>query len=133
MCGQGNPGSDLPANARLMGQLPQAELAELYRAADVFVLPSEGEGFPLAVQEALASGLPVITSDNAAIRETLGEDTALLVEREPGAVRAAIRALLNDPARCAATRRSRAQAGRGRLRLGSHDGALPGSVPRRAP
>ena len=102
VCGQGNPGSDLPSNARLMGQLPQAELAELYRAADVFVLPSEGEGFPLAVQEALASGLPVITSDNAAIRETLGEDTALLVEREPGAVRAAIRALLDDPARRAA-------------------------------
>ncbi len=116
VCGRGTPPDDLPPDARLLGQLPQAALAELYRAADVFVLPSEGEGFPLAVQEALASGLPVIISDTPANREFLGEDAAVFAERTPGAVRAAICALLDDPARRAAL----GEAGR-RLALAAFD------------
>ncbi len=47
-------------------------MAALYRASDLLVLPSTGEGFPLVVQEALASGLPVVCS-----QETLGADPAM--------------------------------------------------------
>jgi glycosyltransferase involved in cell wall biosynthesis len=57
------------ANVRVFSDLAGAGLAELYRAADVFVLPSQGEGFPLVVQEALACGLPVVCGD-----ETTGAD-----------------------------------------------------------
>lgn len=41
-------------------------LADLYRAADLLILPSRGEGFPLVVQEAFACGTPALVSDEAA-------------------------------------------------------------------
>jgi glycosyltransferase-like protein len=47
----------------LLGTVSDAELAALYRAADVFAFPSIKEGFGLAALEALASGLPVVASD----------------------------------------------------------------------
>jgi phosphatidylinositol alpha-1,6-mannosyltransferase len=55
-----------PEPARVFDSLGHAALAELYRAADLLVLPSQGEGFPLVVQEAFACGLPALVSDSTA-------------------------------------------------------------------
>lgn len=52
-------GWGLPNVARFEG-LAGESLAHLYRAADLLILPSVGEGFPLVIQEALACGLPVV-------------------------------------------------------------------------
>jgi glycosyltransferase involved in cell wall biosynthesis len=48
----------------VLDSLGHADLAELYRAADLLVLPSQGEGFPLVIQEAFACGLPALVSDS---------------------------------------------------------------------
>jgi glycosyltransferase involved in cell wall biosynthesis len=53
-------------NVRVFTGLRGSTLASLYRASDVLLLPSAGEGFPLVVQEALACGLPVICGADTA-------------------------------------------------------------------
>lgn len=57
---------------RFMG-LPYDELVHLYHGADIFVLPSEYEGFGLPVLEALLAGVPVVTSRKASLPEVGGE------------------------------------------------------------
>jgi glycosyltransferase involved in cell wall biosynthesis len=78
-------------NVFVRSGLDQASLAPLYRASDVFVLPSTGEGFPLVLQEALSCGLPSVCG-----AETAQADTRLAGLVRPVAVNAA------DPAATAA-------------------------------
>lgn len=63
LAGPGRPAEPLPAGVTHLGPLTRAQLVDLYRAAAVFVLPSEGETFPLAAQEAMACGTPVVLSN----------------------------------------------------------------------
>lgn len=57
------------ANVRVFEDLPRERLAELYRACDALVLPSVGEGYPLVIQEALASDLPVLCGKESAVAD----------------------------------------------------------------
>lgn len=66
---------------RFLGRLHDEEVRKLYQRADVFVLPTvSGEGYGLALAEALASGLPVISTDDGGARELVtGGGTGLQV------------------------------------------------------
>ena len=74
-----------------VGEMDQDALARCYDGADVFVLPTRFEGYGMVVAEALARGLPVISTSTGAIGELVG-DTAGIVVR-PGDVTALAAAL----------------------------------------
>ena len=92
-------GWNLP-NVRLLGTLKPAEIGELFRAADMMLLPSVGEGYPLVIQEAMACGLPVICgvdsahADPAATRWLQGVEVVL---GDPEGTARRISALLDRP------------------------------------
>lgn len=82
-----------------LGAREQPELAELIRACDVFAFPAVGEVFTLVMQEAMASGLPVVTTDDEAYADSIVSGHVVLCPRTAESFKAAILGLLADPDR----------------------------------
>ncbi|MFC0266481.1 glycosyltransferase family 4 protein [Kushneria aurantia] len=85
----------LEARISLHGALPFEQLEAFWQAADVFVLPSFYEGYGMVVSEALAHGLPVVTTHGGALADTLPAGAGLQIA--PGdseALREALASLL---------------------------------------
>ncbi|MEK7520884.1 MAG: glycosyltransferase family 4 protein [Patescibacteria group bacterium] len=57
--------------ARFLGWVPNSELAGYYSLADVFIMPSEEEGFPRVLLEAMAFGVPFVAFDAGSAREII--------------------------------------------------------------
>jgi len=79
--------------------LSHDRMADVYRAADVLVVPSRSESFGLVAVEAQACGVPVVAArvGGLAYAVTDGESGFLVEEWDPGAYADAIRAILTDP------------------------------------
>lgn len=99
----------------LMGECDDVELERIWHAADVYVAASRHEGFGMAIAEAIARGIPVVTTSAGAVQEWLSRDAAVIVP--PGdacALRTALGVLLAEPER-RDTLRDGALAARSRL------------------
>lgn len=78
--------------------IPNAELADVYRAADVFVQMSIHESSAMTIFEALASGLPVVTTPNSGSLVRDGIDGFIVAPRDSRALAERLRQLAGDPA-----------------------------------
>ena len=81
----------------LRGIVPRSQIAEEFRWADVFLLPSLCEGSATAVYEALAAGLPVITTENTGSVVRDGIEGFIVPVCDPEAIATAVRALADNP------------------------------------
>jgi glycosyltransferase involved in cell wall biosynthesis len=87
------------SNVRLLGNVSDEDLPDIYRAADVFVLPTRtGEGFGLVLLEAFASGVPGIATRGGGQEEIIhdGKDGLLVPPSDPHALASAIVRLEQD-------------------------------------
>lgn len=81
------------------GSIPHEAVIGYYKDADIFLYPSREESFGLVVAEAMATGLPVISSKAGAIPEVVEDGkTGILVEpEEPGRFADAVEFLISHP------------------------------------
>lgn len=106
VAGDGPRRSSLEALARDLGLQTRvrflgwrADIREVLGAADLLVLPSRNEGYPHAVVEAMAAGLPVIASAVGEVPELVVEGTTgfLVPPDDLGALACRIRSVVSDP------------------------------------
>lgn len=85
-------------NIHYLGSIPPENMPRFYRNIDIFVLPSQMEGMPMTVLEAMASGKVVVASAVGGIPEALehGKCGILLRDNEPTTIRRAIESLSTD-------------------------------------
>jgi glycosyltransferase involved in cell wall biosynthesis len=91
-------GLGLETRVRLSGFVGDAALADRYAAADVAVLLSEYEGFGLPALEAMARGVPVVTSVEPALGEIFADGAVLVDPHDVAAIAQAVDRVLSQPA-----------------------------------
>jgi glycosyltransferase involved in cell wall biosynthesis len=90
---------DIKDKVVFMGYLDHSKLAEAYQQSDIFVLPSLNEGMSNAVLEAMASGLPIITTDTGGTVELIDGNGLIINMQNPGSITDAIRQIMMAPAK----------------------------------
>jgi phosphatidylinositol alpha-1,6-mannosyltransferase len=85
-------GCGVADRVRITGIFAEEEKADIYNLADVYVMPSRGEGFGFVILEAMASGVPVIVSKHDGGREAVlnGKLGTLIDPANPAEIRAAV-------------------------------------------
>lgn len=86
-----------PPNLTWHRAIAPAAMPAYYRAADCLLLPSRGEGLPLVVQEAMASGVPcIVSADEPYAGALVGAGACRAAPREPAALARAVADVLSD-------------------------------------
>lgn len=78
-------------------RISEEALVSAYHAADVLVMPSTFEGFGLPAVEAMAAGLPVVTSGAGGLRDAVGDAALVTRATDAASLAEAIGAVLEDP------------------------------------
>ncbi len=107
----------------LPGSVSGAELEAYFRAADVFVMASDHEGFCVPLAEAMGHGVPIVAYGVTAVPETVGDAGLVLDDKSPVPFAAAVGRVLADPGPAPRAGRDRACACGG-VRPGRLDEAL---------
>lgn len=90
------PPGGAPDGVRIIPFMDSLELRRLMRCVDAFVLPSEAEGIPLSLQEALVTGVPCVVTPGAGYEHYLRDGEVLLVRQDPSEIRAALSRIAVD-------------------------------------
>src|SRR5271170_135447 len=85
-----------PPGVRYLGYVPEDELPGLMAGASAFIYPSLYEGFGFPVAQAMAAGIPVITSNTSCLPEVAGDGALLVDPRSPAEIRSALEKLLTS-------------------------------------
>lgn len=93
-----------PPNVTFHGAVTRDRVREFYRQADVFVLPTISDGFALTQLEAMAHGLPVVTTPNCGEVVRNGIDGFIVPARDSKALAKVLETLSDDPERLEAMR-----------------------------
>jgi glycosyltransferase involved in cell wall biosynthesis len=94
---RGADGDTLEKRVTITGGVDDNQLAELYHRADMFVMSSHYEGFGMVLTEALARGLPMVTTTGGAAAETVPDRAAIKVlPGDAGALGQALASALSD-------------------------------------
>jgi glycosyltransferase involved in cell wall biosynthesis len=118
--GQPRPGGDterllqrlgLAGKVQFVSGISTAQMVRYYAEATMAVVPSVYEGFGLPAGEAMACGVPVVSTDGGALPEVVGDAGVVVPAANVNELAAAITALLEDPAR----REALGRAGRKRI------------------
>jgi len=95
----GKIGLSLPPNISIRGEVPEKELVDLYAKCKAHICTAIDEDYGLTAVEAMASGKPVVAVNEGGYRETVNEQTGLLVEADVDKIAGAVRFISQDPAR----------------------------------
>jgi glycosyltransferase involved in cell wall biosynthesis len=86
-----------PGGVRYLGYVAEDELPGLMAGASAFIYPSLYEGFGFPVAQAMAAGVPVITSNTSCLPEVAGEGALLVDPRSAEEIKAAMETLVTSP------------------------------------